>query len=74
MRDINLEAEIEIIKVKTDEQAKKLKFVGSPTFLVNGEDIIPPPPDAYYSLTCRAYFLADGRISPCQPLICSANP
>ena len=68
IRDIDLQAEIEVIKVETDEQAQAWRFVGSPTFLVNGQDIIPPPADAYYSLTCRAYFLDDGRISPLPTL------
>jgi hypothetical protein len=57
-------AEIEIVKVETDEQAQQLRFVGSPTIRINGQDIDPPGPDAYYALTCRAYRLGDGRISP----------
>ena len=64
MSEVAVEAEIDIVKVDTDEQAKRLRFIGSPTILVNGEDIDPPPPDAYYVLTCRAYRLEDGRISP----------
>jgi hypothetical protein len=60
--------DIEIIKVETDEQAQQWRFVGSPTILVNGTDIVPPPSDAYYSLTCRAYRLEDGRISPLPSL------
>ena len=68
MHEIDLKTEIEIIKVETHEQAQQWCFVGSPTFLVNGEDIIPPPADAYYSLTCRAYRLDDGRISPLPTL------
>lgn len=59
-----IQAEIEIIKVETDEQAQRLRFIGSPTILVNGRDIDPPPSDAHYALTCRAYRLEDGRISP----------
>lgn len=64
MAEEGVQAEIEIIKVETDEQAQGLRFVGSPTILVNGQDIDPPPADAYYGLTCRAYRLEDGRISP----------
>ncbi len=59
-----IQAEIEIIKVETEEQAQRLRFIGSPTILVNGQDLDPPPPDAHYGLTCRAYRLEDGRISP----------
>ena len=64
MTEESVQAKIEIIKVETDEQAQRLRFVGSPTILVDGKDIDPPPSDAYYALTCRAYRLEDGRISP----------
>jgi hypothetical protein len=64
MTEESVQAEVQIIKVETEEQAQRLHFVGSPTILVNGRDIDPPPPDAYYALTCRAYRLEDGRISP----------
>ena len=64
MAEEGIQAEVEVIKVETEEQAQRLHFIGSPTILVNGEDIDPPPPDARYALTCRAYRLEDGRISP----------
>jgi len=60
-------AEIEIIKVETDVQAEHLRFVGSPTILVEGQDIDPPPPDLQFALTCRVYRREDGRISPLPP-------
>jgi hypothetical protein len=55
--------EVEVIKVESEEQARKLRFVGSPTIHVNGQDI-DPSSDSRYALTCRAYRLADDRISP----------
>ena len=58
-----IDAEIEIVKVETAEEAEKLHFTGSPTILVNGNDI-DLPLDSHYALTCRAYRLEDGRISP----------
>jgi hypothetical protein len=64
MAEEGIQTEIEIIKVETEEQAQRLRFIGSPTIRINGLDIDPPPPDAYYALTCRAYHLEDGRISP----------
>jgi hypothetical protein len=57
-------SEIEIIKVETEEQAQRLRFIGSPTIRIGARDIDPPQPDAQYALTCRAYHLEDGRISP----------
>jgi hypothetical protein len=54
---------VEVVKVETEEQARELHFVGSPTIRVDGQDI-DPPDDSRYALTCRAYRLADDRISP----------
>jgi hypothetical protein len=59
-----IDADIEVVEVESEEQAQELCFVGSPTILINGQDIDPPPPDSHYALTCRAYRLEDGRISP----------
>ena len=56
-------ADIEIVKVETADEAKKLRFVGSPTIIVDGLDI-DPPVNPHYALSCRAYRLEDGRISP----------
>jgi hypothetical protein len=64
LREEGISTDFGIAKVESEEQAQQLRFVGSPTILVNGQDIDPPPPDSYYGLTCRAYRLEDGRISP----------
>ncbi|MBZ0291783.1 MAG: DUF2703 domain-containing protein [Anaerolineae bacterium] len=66
MDEFKLDTPIEIVKVETDEQAVADHFIGSPTIRINGEDIAPPANEAevYYSLTCRAYRLENGRISP----------
>lgn len=61
-------AEIEVIKVETEAEAGQHHFVGSPTILVEGRDIDPPPPDIPFALTCRAYRRADGRITPLPPV------
>jgi hypothetical protein len=63
--EVGVEANIERIEVGTNEQARELKFPGSPTIRINGVDVDPEgaetlPP----ALTCRAYQHADGRISP----------
>jgi hypothetical protein len=64
MDEENVEAELEIIKVETDEQAQRFHFTGSPTIRIDGQDIDPPPADVFYALTCRVYQLEDGRVSP----------
>ena len=63
MAEEDIPGEVEVVKVETEEQARKLRFVGSPTIRVDGQDI-DPPSDSGYALTCRAYRLADDRISP----------
>lgn len=64
MEEEGIQAEVAITKVETDEQAQAWRFVGSPTLRINGQDIDPPPADAYYALTCRVYRWEDGRFSP----------
>jgi MarR-like DNA-binding transcriptional regulator SgrR of sgrS sRNA len=68
MAEEGVEAPINTVRVETWEQAEQLRFIGSPTILVDGRDIQPPPLDAYYALTCRAYHLEDGRVSPLPSL------
>ena len=63
MDEESILGEVEVIKVETEEQARELRFVGSPTIHVDGQDI-DPPRDSTYALTCRAYRLEDDRISP----------
>jgi hypothetical protein len=55
---------IEMIKIETEAQAREHHFVGSPTILVNGRDIVPIDSDTPFRLACRVYTLEDGRISP----------
>jgi hypothetical protein len=67
-----LDAAIVSIEVTSEEQAQRLKFVGSPSFRVHGRDLDPQPlPTGAanpYALTCRAYRRADGRIGPLPTL------
>ena len=63
MAEEGIPREVEVVEVETEEQAHELRFVGSPTIRVDGQDI-DPPGDPRYGLTCRAYRLEDDRISP----------
>jgi hypothetical protein len=54
---------IELTEVRTDADAERTEFVGSPTVRVNGRDVQAPDGDPV-GLTCRVYRLRDGRISP----------
>ena len=55
----NLSASIEMVKVTDDEEAVRLKFLGSPHFRVNGHDLWPED-RVTYSLSCRVYPTPDG--------------
>jgi hypothetical protein len=57
-------AEIEEREVRTDEEAERLGFPGSPTVRVDGVDVDPAGAEGRPSLTCRIYRLPDGRVSP----------
>ena len=56
------EASLREVEITTDEEAEERGFVGSPTILVDGEDV--DPDDGPAALTCRLYRLRDGRPSP----------
>lgn len=58
------QADIEVVKVETDEQAERWRFVGSPTIRVDDQDIAPVPDGGPYRLTCRTFVTEDGRLSP----------
>ncbi len=64
MAELGLQAEIEIHKIETEEDAARWGFIGSPTILIDGRDIDPPPAGTPTALTCRAYHWDDGRFSP----------
>ncbi|GCC10409.1 hypothetical protein IPdc08_00433 [archaeon] len=39
LKEEGIEAEIEKVNVKTEEEAQKLRFLGSPTIRVDGKDV-----------------------------------
>jgi hypothetical protein len=51
-------------KVVSDEDARAMRFPGSPTILIDGRDAVPRAPDGPIGLTCRVYRRRDGAISP----------
>lgn len=68
MAEEHIQAPVQIIEVKTEAEAERYQFYGSPTIHIDGADIVSVPEDvARTGLTCRAYQRADGRISPLPP-------
>jgi hypothetical protein len=59
-----LDAAVELRLVETDEEAEALSFPGSPTIRVDGRDVDAAGAGSRPALTCRIYYLPDGRVSP----------
>jgi hypothetical protein len=58
-------AEVEMIEVRTQEEAETVGFVGSPTIRVDGRDVDEDgAARSRPSLTCRIYARPDGTVSP----------
>jgi hypothetical protein len=55
---------IEIREIRTDDDAVRERFVGSPTIRVDGADVAGPAEAEPAALTCRVYHRRDGRIAP----------
>ncbi len=65
MTEEGVDVPVERIEVRTDEDAERLSFPGSPTIRVNGVDVDSAGATGIGSaLTCRVYVLEDGRYSP----------
>ena len=58
------EAEMELVAVNTDEEARRLRFPGSPTIGVDGRDPCLVPERAGYALGCRVYATPEGLRGP----------
>jgi hypothetical protein len=64
------EAVVELVAVNTDEEAQRLRFPGSPTIRVDGDDLFPVPDRAEYALGCRMYATPEGlRGSPTAEMV-----
>ena len=55
----NIQAEINLVRVDTDAEAARLKFLGSPSFRMNGEELWQEQREQY-NLSCRVYATAGG--------------
>ena len=70
LEEQGVDAEVELVAVNTDEEAQELRFAGSPTIRVDGEDLFPVPERAGYALGCRMYTTPEGlRGSPTAEML-----
>jgi len=64
LAELGRDDQIVMTEVRSDEEAQRLRFPGSPTIRVDGRDIDAMGANGRPSLTCRIYYLPDGRVSP----------
>jgi hypothetical protein len=55
-----IEANVTLVAVNTDEEARRLRFPGSPTIRVDGRDLFPAPEREDWRLGCRVYATPEG--------------
>lgn len=67
MRLEGVQAEVEVLRVETEEEAQYHRFIGSPTIRFNALEV-DPAPHLPYRLTCRTFRHEDGRLSPVPSL------
>jgi len=60
LADMDIRARIELIRVETDEDARRLRFIGSPTVRVDGVDVEPYVTFAAKDFGLRCRFYAEG--------------
>ena len=58
------DVEVHAREIETDDEARSAGFVGSPTILIDGVDVVPAAAEEQIGLSCRVYRRRDGRISP----------
>ena len=69
IQELDINNEIIMINVETNEDAIKYEFTGSPTIKVNGKDIFPTEQNNY-ALGCRIYKTPKGyKGSPTKEMI-----
>jgi hypothetical protein len=65
LTDLGLgDVEVRMREVRSDADAEDSRFVGSPTILIDGVDLVPAAADEQIGLSCRIYRRRDGRVSP----------
>ena len=69
----SIQADIELVAVNSEEEARRLRFPGSPTIRVDGRDLFPTPEREDWRLVCRVYATPEGLIgSPTAQMLKAA--
>ncbi len=68
-----MQAEVELVAVNNDEEARRLRFPGSPTIRLDGRDLFPASEREDWRLGCRVYATSEGlKGSPTGEMIRTA--
>ncbi len=62
-----IEDKVDLVRVASRQDAERLKFPGSPTIRIDGEDVDPEVPSFGFELACRVYEV-DERLLEKPPL------
>jgi len=63
MEELGIDQPVEVIDVRGEQEAQQLKFLGSPTIRVNGQDVDPAAREAIdYGMECRLYRTEEGTV------------
>lgn len=59
--ELSLELELRLVRVADQQDAERLRFLGSPTIRIDGVDVDPNTPERdEYALSCRIFTTSDG--------------
>ena len=64
LNDLNISSKIKSRLISKDSEAKKYKFIGSPTIFINGVQFEEINTDLYRFDNCRTFTKDDGGLSP----------
>ena len=60
LEELEVTAAIDLVEVTSNDDAERLRFVGSPSVRIDGKDVDPATPTDGFNLECRLYWV-DGR-------------
>ncbi len=67
LSEVGAGEQVRLVKVESQQEAERLRFLGSPTVRVNGNDVEPGIPSDGFGMECRLYWV-DGRPTGSPPL------
>ena len=64
---VGRQEQVSLVKVESQQEAERLRFLGSPTVRVNGNDVEPGIPSTGFGMECRLYWV-EGRPTGSPPM------